>query len=104
MTRMMTVAASVALLLGSAGLAAAGEDPATSQAQATGGNAASTSDKQIRDDLTMQGYTVQRMKRDGDKVNVTATKKDGTTSKLLVDAQTGKVTQAADDDDDDDDD
>lgn len=72
----------------------------------TGGSqakASEISESQIRDQLALDGYTIQRMKRDGDKISVYATNKDGSTSKLLVDARTGQVTQATDDDDDDDD-
>ena len=46
-------------------------------------------DSQIRDRLAKQGYTVQDLKHEGNRVNVTATDKSGKTSKLLVDAQTG---------------
>jgi hypothetical protein len=102
MTRMMMMTFVTAMMLGAAPLGLAAEVPAAS---GTSSQAAATqmSDDQIRDHLALNGYTVQRMKHEGDKISITATGKDGATSKLLVDAKTGRVTKADDDDDDDDD-
>ncbi len=95
MTRSMLAALSAAALLASSALTFAAEDTAAANAKMT--------DDQIRDHLAAQGYTVKRVTHDGDKINIYATDRQGAPAKLLVDAQTGKVSQAADDDDDDDD-
>lgn len=105
MNPIMTLAAAAALGLGVAATAFAAEDRA---APAAGPSAQAAvpamSDSDIRNQLAIDGYTVQSMKRNGDKVSIIAANKDGTTSKLRVDAQSGQVTQAGDDDGDDDDD
>jgi len=98
MTRMMMTAFVTALVLGTAPLALAAEGPAPSGL----GASAQMSDEQIRNQLSLDGYTVQQMKHAGDKVSVYATNKEGASSKLLVDAKTGQVSKADDDDDDDD--
>jgi hypothetical protein len=104
MNRIVTVAFSAALLVSGAVVGLAAEDPATVTGSSTQAATSNMSDSQIRDQLAVEGYTVQRLKHEGDRVSVTATNSIGGTTKLLVDAQTGQVTQAADDDDDDDDD
>ena len=98
------IAALTALGLAAPALAIAADADATSASGPSSQAAASQmSDNQIRDQLALNGYIVQRLKHEGDKVTAYATTQNGT-AKFLVDAKTGQVTQAADDDDDDDDD
>jgi hypothetical protein len=102
MTRMMMTAFVTAMMLG-APLAFAAEDPAASNGTSSQAAAPQMSDDQIRDHLSQNGYTVTRIKHEGDRVSISATDKDGKAAKLLVDAKSGRVTSADDDDDDDDD-
>ncbi|HEX9464638.1 MAG TPA: hypothetical protein VGB82_18720 [Alphaproteobacteria bacterium] len=95
MNRLSVMALGTVALFGSTCIVLADDDPVAGASQ--------MSDSQIRDQLAIDGYAVERLQHKGDRVAVTATNTEGTT-KLLVDAQTGQVTVAPDSDDDDDDD
>lgn len=98
MARVITAVVGAALCVfgGTLGLAA-DNVPTTTVSPAS-----QMSDQQIRDQLAINGYTVEEMKRRGNQVSVIATDQQGATSRLLVDGETGQVKPAANDDDDDD--
>ncbi len=100
MNRIVMTVFGAAVVLGLPTVGFAGEDQ---PAPASAADSAQMSDAQIRDQLAQDGYTVQELKHEGDRISVIATDDRGTTSKLLVDAKTGRATPVADDDDDDDD-
>jgi hypothetical protein len=98
MSRIVTIALGAALWFAGTSLGLAADSvPADNASEGS-----QMSDQQIRDQLAINGYTVQKLMRDGKRISVIATDNEGTTSKLLVDADTGRVKPAADDDDDDD--
>jgi hypothetical protein len=96
--RLFATALTIAVLAGWTGMALAAENnqftgPVT-QVQAT-----PVSDAEIRQILEAEGYAnVQIKERDNKRVEVTATK-DGRTSKLSINPQTGEVQSDSDDDD-----
>ncbi len=100
MNRIVTSILGAALVLGAPAVGFAGEDQ---PAAASDAGSAQMSDEQIRDQLSQDGYTVQELTHEGDRISVIATDDRGTTSTLLVDAETGRATPVADDDDGDDD-
>ncbi len=101
MSRIITVAVGTVLWL-SVVPASFAADPETTSASPP--PSSQMSDDQIRNQLAIDGYTVLELTREGGRVAVIATDKQGTTSKLLVDAETGQVKPAAADEDDEDED
>src|SRR6185437_1495591 len=89
-----------ALVLGAPAAGFTGENQ---PAPASPNDTEQMSDEQIRDQLSQDGYSVEELKHEGgDRISVIATDDRSFTSRLIVDARSGRATPVSDDDNDDD--